>query len=79
MEHNSQGKREQQTTQSSEGVGFWRMRLESCVVLHNMLRIHQGSPDRALISDDILALQNEQAVYVPENKNRNPLKGDKHR
>ena len=37
-----------------------------CVVLHNMLRIHQGGVDRTpRPGDDVVAQQNEQAVYVP--------------
>ena len=36
----------------------------TCVVLHNMLRTHQGrAPTRA---NNITALQNKQVVYVPD-------------
>ena len=42
----------------------------TCVVLHNMLRTHQGGADRALTQ---AALQNEQVVvYVPDENYRNP-------
>ena len=41
-----------------------------CVVLHNMLRTDQGGADRAPIPvNDVAALQNEQAVYVPNERN----------
>ena len=44
----------------------------TCVVLHNMLRTHQGGADRAPSSaNDVAALQNEQVVYVPKEKYRN--------
>ena len=37
-----------------------------CLVLHNMLRTHQGGADRAPTpANDVRALQNEQVVYVP--------------
>ena len=50
-----------------------------CVVLHNMLRIHQGGPDRAPTpADDIVALQNEKMVYVADEVYRNPLRENKH-
>ena len=50
-----------------------------CVVLHNMLKTHQGGTDRApTTSDDIAALQNEKVVYVPEDNYRNPLREAKH-
>ena len=43
-----------------------------CVVLHNMLRTHQGGADRAPTpSDDVAVQQNEQAVYVPNDNYRN--------
>ena len=39
----------------------------TCVVLHNMLRTHQGGADRAPTpANDVVALQNEQMVYVPD-------------
>ena len=45
-------------------------------VVHNMLRTHQGGTDRApTTANDVVALQNEQAVYVP---NENPLREAKH-
>ena len=43
-----------------------------CVVLHNMLRTHQGGAARA---NDVAAPQNKQVVYVP---NENPLREAKH-
>ena len=47
----------------------------TCVVLHNMLRTHQGRVDRAITpANDVAALQNEQVVYVPNNNYRNPLR-----
>ena len=49
------------------------------MVLHNMLRTHQGRVDRAPIeADDIATLLNEQVVYVPDNIYRNPLRETKH-
>ena len=45
----------------------------TCVVLHNMLRTHQGGADRALTQAiDVAAIQNEQVVYVPNESYRNP-------
>ena len=45
----------------------------TCVVLHNMLRTHQGGADKAPTpANDVVALQNEQAVYVPNENYRNP-------
>ena len=39
----------------------------TCVELHNILRTHQVGVDGAPIpADDIVALQNEQVVYVPD-------------
>ena len=50
-----------------------------CVMLHNMLRAHQGRADRAPIpGNDVVAQQNEQAVYVPNENYRNYLKEAKH-
>ena len=40
-------------------------RLCGCVVLHSMLKTHQGRADRAP-ENDVAALRNEQVVYVPE-------------
>ena len=51
----------------------------ACIVLHNMLRIHEDGADRAFIqAADIAALQNEQMVYVPNDSYRNPLKEAKY-
>ena len=42
------------------------------VVLHNMLRTHQGTSDMAPTpADEIVALQNEQVVYEPDNNYKN--------
>ena len=50
-----------------------------CMVLHNMLRAHQGKVDRAPIpANDVEALQNEQAVYVPNENDRNSSREAKH-
>ena len=47
--------------------------------LHNMMRTHQGRRDRAPTSaNDVVALQNEQAVYVPNENYRNPFREAKH-
>ena len=44
----------------------------SCIVLHNMLRTHQGETVRASTpGNDITALQSELALYVPDLNNRN--------
>ena len=49
------------------------------VVLHNMLRTHQGEANRApTLANDILFLQNEQVVCVPYDNNRNPPREAKH-
>ena len=51
----------------------------TCVVLHNMLRTHQGGADRAPTPEnDIATLQNEQMVYVSDDNYRNPLREAKH-
>ena len=51
----------------------------SCVLLHNMMRTHQGGADRApTTANDVVVLQNEQAVYVPNGNYRNPLREAKH-
>ena len=51
----------------------------TCVVLHNMLRTHQGGADRALTpTNDVVAQQNEQVVYVPYENYRNPSMEAKH-
>ena len=50
-----------------------------CVVLHNMMRTHQGGADRSPTpANDVPALQNEHAVYVPNKNYRNPLRKAKH-
>ena len=49
------------------------------MVLHNMLRAHQGRAWRAPTpANDVAALQNEQVVYVPDDNYRNPLREAKH-
>ena len=43
-----------------------------CVVLHNMLRIHEGRLERAPNpTDDMAATENEVAVYVLDETHRN--------
>ena len=43
----------------------------TCVVLHNMLRTHQGGIERVqTLGNDAAAQQNEQAVYVPNENYR---------
>ena len=43
------------------------------------LRTQLGGADRApTTADDIVTLQNEQVVYVPDDNYRNPLKEAKH-
>ena len=50
-----------------------------CVVLHNMLRTHQGRANRAPTpANDVAVLQNEQVVFVPNDYCRNPLREAKH-
>ena len=45
----------------------------ACVVLHNMLKTHQGRADRALTpANDVVALQKEQVVYMPNDNYMNP-------
>ena len=47
----------------------------TCVVLHNMLRTHQGRTDRATTpGNDIADQQNEQEVYVPNENYRSHLR-----
>ena len=47
--------------------------------MHIMLRTHQGGADRAPTpTNDVAALQNGQAVYVPNENYRNPLREAKH-
>ena len=51
----------------------------TCVVLHNMLRMHQGGAESAPNpANDIAALENEQVVYVPDDNYRNPSMETKH-
>ena len=51
----------------------------TCLLLHNMLRTHQGRADRAPTPvDDIAVLQNEQVVYVAYDNYRNSLWEAKH-
>ena len=51
----------------------------TCVVLHNMLRTHQGRPGRAPTpANDVVALQNKQVVYVPDDNYRSPSREVKH-
>ena len=51
----------------------------TCVVLNNMLRSHQLGSDKALTpGNDVVALQNGQSVYVPNENYRNPLREAKH-
>ena len=46
----------------------------TCVVLYNMLRTHQFGADRARTpGNDVVALQNDQVVYVQNENYRNPL------
>ena len=52
----------------------------TCVVLYNMLRIHQGGANRTPTpANDVVALQNEQAVYVPNDNYRDLLREAKHK
>ena len=49
------------------------------LVLHNMLRTHQGGAEGAPTpSDDIADLENEEVMYVPDDNYRNPLREAKH-
>ena len=51
----------------------------TCVVLHNMMRTHEGGPDRKPTpGNDVEAQQNEQAVYVLNENYRNPSREAKH-
>ena len=48
-------------------------------MFYNMLRTHQGGAARVSIpANDEVALPNEQVVYVPDEKYRNPLREAKH-
>ena len=49
------------------------------LVLHNMLRTHQGRKNRVPTpGNDVAALRNEQAVYVPNDNYRNRSREVKH-
>ena len=51
----------------------------TCVVLHNMLRTHQGGADTApTLGNDVVSQQNEQVVHVPHENYRNSLTEAKH-
>ena len=51
----------------------------TCVVLHKMLRTHQGGAHRSPTpGNDVVAQQNEQVVYVPNENDRNPSREAKH-
>ena len=50
-----------------------------CVVLHSIMRTQQGGADRVPSpANAAAALHNEQAVYVPNENYRNPLREAKH-
>ena len=50
-----------------------------CVMLQYMVRTHQRGADRApTTANDVVALQNEQVVYVPDDNDRNPSREAKH-
>ena len=52
----------------------------TCVVLYNILRTHLGGADRAPTpANYVVALRNEQVVYVPDDNYRNPLRAKHHR
>ena len=44
----------------------------TCVVLHNMLRTDQGRDRAPTLADDVMALLNEQVVYVLDDNYKNP-------
>ena len=49
------------------------------VVLHNILRTHQGGVDRAHTpADDITSIGNQPVVYVPDENCRSNLREAKH-
>ena len=51
----------------------------TCVVLHNILGLHQGRIERAPNpANDTAAIANEAAVYVPNENHRNPSREAKH-
>ena len=44
----------------------------TCVVLHNILKTHQGGKDRTPTpAEDIAAIANKQEVYLPDENHRN--------
>ena len=50
-----------------------------CVLLHNILRTHQGGLEKAPIPvDDIVAIANEPVVYAPDENYRNPPRKAEH-
>ena len=50
----------------------------TCVVLHNILKTHQGGADRPPTpANDVAPLQNQQVVYLPDD-NCNPSREPKH-
>ena len=51
----------------------------TCVVLHNMLKTHQGRLNRALIpADNIAVIANGAVVHMPDENYRNHLREEKH-
>ena len=51
----------------------------TCVVLHNIMRTLQGGAERAPTpANDVVAVQNKEAVYVPNENYRNPSREAKH-
>ena len=42
------------------------------VVLHNILRIHQGRPDRAPNPAEYISARSNEAVYVTDENHKNP-------
>ena len=51
----------------------------TCIVLHNILRKHQGRTNRAPTpADDITAIPNEEVEYVSDEARRNPSMEAKH-
>ena len=51
----------------------------TCVVLHNMLRSHQGEADRPpTAADDIKLPQNDQGEHAQDENVRNPSREAKH-
>ena len=51
----------------------------TCVVLHNIMRIHQVGANNVLTkANDLAALRHKQVVYVPDDNYRNPTREAKH-